>query len=37
MTETTVNNNRDLLGMMVNLIQINLSDYDSCYEQSNGL
>jgi hypothetical protein len=37
MTETTVNNNGDLLGMMVNLIQINLSDSDSCYEQTNGL
>jgi len=37
MTETTVNKNRGLLGMMVNLIQINLSDPNSCYEQTNGL
>src|SRR6266508_3773008 len=34
MTETTVNNNRDLLGIMVNLIQISLSDPNSRHEQT---
>src|SRR5262245_8749910 len=34
MTETTVNSNRDPLGMLVNLIQINLSAPNSSYEQT---